>query len=152
MGGGVGGDVRNTVIGYYESWRADATCAWADPSMIPAQALTGLNFAFAYVLPDTFEILPMQGVDADLLARVTDAKVRNPDLTVSVSIGGWSFNDNGTETQPVFSDIASSLQNRATFARNLYEFMVEFGFDGVDIDWSVYSHSTIKLKYIIVYL
>lgn len=35
----------------------------------------------------------------------------------------------------MFGEIASSVKNRALFADNLYKFMVQYGFDGVDVDW-----------------
>lgn len=52
------------------------------------------------------------------------------DVEIFVSIGGWSFSDNSTATQPVFSDIAASEANRKTFAKNLVNFLQEYGFDG----------------------
>ncbi|KAL7921208.1 glycoside hydrolase family 18 protein [Trichoderma austrokoningii] len=57
------------------------------------------------------------------------------DVEIFVSIGGWTFSDNSTATQPVFSDIAASEANRNTFAKNLVNFLREYGFDGVDFDW-----------------
>lgn len=45
------------------------------------------------------------------------------------------FSDNGTATQAVFGNIASSAANRATFASNVLNFMLFYGFDGLDIDW-----------------
>ncbi|KAG9952210.1 glycoside hydrolase family 18 protein, partial [Aureobasidium melanogenum] len=106
-----------------------------DPSEIPAEALTHLNYAFAYVNPGTYDIVPMSGTKASLFSEVTSLKERNPDLKVWISIGGWSFNDNDTSTQHVFSDAASSLSKRASFARKLTQFMNQYGFDGADIDW-----------------
>jgi chitinase len=60
-----------------------------------------------------------------------------PDLKVFVSIGGWTFSDNDTATQPVFGNIARSESNRQKFADNLLRFMNGYGFDGVDLDWCV---------------
>lgn len=56
-------------------------------------------------------------------------------LEVFVSIGGWTFSNDGTPTQPVFGDIASNQENRQKFADNLVKFMTLYGFDGVDLDW-----------------
>jgi chitinase len=133
---GGGGDVRDRVIGYYESWSATKdTCGKMDPSQIPVEGLTHLNYAFAYVNPGTYDIVPMSGTKASLFNEVTSLKQRNPDLKVWVSIGGWSFSDNNTATQAVFGDAASSLTKRAQFANKLTQFMNEYGFDGADIDW-----------------
>jgi chitinase len=52
-----------------------------------------------------------------------------------VALGGWTFNDNGTATQPVFSEMVSSPANRQKFIANLLSFFREFAFDGVDFDW-----------------
>jgi chitinase len=40
-------------------------------------------------------------------ADVRTLKSGNEDLEVFVSLGGWTFSDNETDTQPVFGDIAS---------------------------------------------
>lgn len=40
-----------------------------------------------------------------------------------------------TGYQHVFGDISSDFSKRWGFATNLYRFMVEYGFDGVDFDW-----------------
>ncbi len=66
---------------------------------------------------------------------VADLKLRNPNLELFVSLGGWTFSDNGTTTQPVFGNIASSAANRQTFATNVLKFLNTYGYDGVDIDW-----------------
>ncbi|KAK8103189.1 glycoside hydrolase family 18 protein [Apiospora sp. TS-2023a] len=129
------GDVRDLIIGYYESWKAyGSECGTMDPSQIPVEALDQVNFAFVYILPDTYDLYPM-GKDDSTLKRVTDAKTRNPEAKIWLSVGGWSFNDNGTSTQPVFSDIASTSENSARFADKVVSFMNQYGFDGIDIDW-----------------
>jgi chitinase len=68
-------------------------------------------------------------------ADVRTQRSGNNALEVFVSIGGWTFSDNHTETQPVFTNIASNAGNRQKFADNLLSFMKRYGFDGADIDW-----------------
>ncbi|KAM0465725.1 hypothetical protein ACHAPV_001782 [Trichoderma viride] len=75
---------------------------------------------------------------SSLFAQTVGLRTLNSDaddVEIFVSIGGWSFSDNSTATQPVFSDIAASEANRKTFAKNLVNFLQEYGFDGVDFDW-----------------
>jgi GH18 family chitinase len=91
--------------------------------------------AFGYITPSTFEIGPMPGTDPSTFSDFTALKSRNPSLVAGISIGGWSFNDNNTDTQPVFGNIVSSSANRQTFISNLMAFMKHYGFDAVDIDW-----------------
>lgn len=45
-----------------------------------------------------------------------------------ISIGGWTLSGS-------FSDVALTEASREKFAVSAVEFMVEYGFDGLDIDW-----------------
>ena len=77
----------------------------------------------------------MDNLPVTLFSDLTDMKKKNSGLKAIVALGGWTFNDNGTTTQPVFSSMVSTQQNRATFIINLLSFLREFAFDGVDFDW-----------------
>ena len=88
--------------------------------------------AFGYITPGTFEIGPMPGTAPSTFSDFTALKQRNSALVAGISLGGWTFNDNGTDTQPVFGDIVSSPANRQTFINNLLSFMRHYGFDAVD--------------------
>lgn len=127
------------IIGYYEAWSARRECYPFPPAAIPIEGLTHLNFAFGYVDPSTFDVVPMDGLTPSSLftqtADVRTFKTGLSDLEVFVSLGGWTFSDNGTATQPTFGKIASTEANRQKFADNLVNFMKKYGFDGVDIDW-----------------
>ena len=103
---------------------------------IPASSITHLHYAFAYITPNGYEIVTMDDtVPTSLFSQITELKDQNPALKVIVSVGGWSFTDNGTNTQSVFGDIAGNAGNRAKFITNLLDFMQNYGFDGVDFDW-----------------
>ncbi|KAI8631028.1 carbohydrate-binding module family 18 [Xylariaceae sp. FL1651] len=124
--GASGGNVQKRIIGYYEAWAIN---------QIPVNALTHLHFAFAYITPGSLQVVPMDGVDETVLQDFTSIKRKNSGLKTVVSIGGWTFSDNGTATQPLFGEICSSAANRATFIGNLLDFMRQYAFDGVDFDW-----------------
>lgn len=99
-------------------------------------ALTHLNYAFAYIHPETFEITTMDAATpSSTFSDLADLKWTNPNLEIFISIGGWTFSDNETATQPVFGNIARSSSNRKQFADILLKFLDSYGFDGVDIDW-----------------
>lgn len=101
------------------------------PSDLPLSEMTHLNYAFAYINPKSFEVETMDSSTPEKLFTLTvDAKNYNPDLKVWVSIGGWTFSDNNTATQPVFGDIAGKEANRQKFADNVVRFMNSYGFDG----------------------
>lgn len=70
-----------------------------------------------------------------LFDDMSDLKTTNPDLKIFVSIGGWTFSDNDTYTQPIFGNVARSSSNRQLFANELVAFLTYYGFDGVDLDW-----------------
>ncbi|KAJ5109929.1 hypothetical protein N7532_002574 [Penicillium argentinense] len=131
--------LTNKVIGYYQSWAERRSCHTFPPDAIPVEGLTHLNYAFAYINPDSLEITVMDDQTPESsFARTTDiknTKLRNSELQIFASIGGWTFSDNKTATQPLFSDIAADSGKRLKFANNLLSFMVHFGFDGVDLDW-----------------
>lgn len=131
--------VTHRVIGYYEAWSARRECYPFPPAAIPIEGLTHLNFAFGYIAPSSYEVTPMDGATpASLFTQTADVRSLKSglsDLKVYISLGGWTFSDNGTDTQPLFSEIASTESNRKKFANNLVDFMKKYGFDGVDIDW-----------------
>lgn len=106
------------------------------PEEIPVDGLTHLNFAFGYISPNTYDIVPMDSrTPEELFTRVTSAKERNSDLKVFVALGGWTFSDNGTATQAVFPTMVKTRPARSRFINNLISFLSQYGFDGVDIDW-----------------
>jgi chitinase len=103
---------------------------------ITVESLTHLNFAFGFIDPASFNVVTMDpDTPASLFTDTANAKIINPQLEVWLSIGGWTFSDNGTATQPVLGNIARSAANRQTFANNLVKFLLSYGFDGIDIDW-----------------
>ncbi|EAQ84573.1 hypothetical protein CHGG_08587 [Chaetomium globosum CBS 148.51] len=122
------------VIGYYEGWRADSACQGMGLNDIPVNSLTHLYFSFASITPDTYSIAPMEGIDGSLFSKFTNLKKKNPALKTVIAIGGWTFNDPGP-TQKVFSNMVSTAENRETFIDNLFSFLREYAFDGVDFDW-----------------
>ncbi|KAH7038273.1 glycosyl hydrolases family 18-domain-containing protein [Microdochium trichocladiopsis] len=131
-----GGDVRDLVIGYYEAWTAQMNgCRVKKINQIDVSSLTHLNVAFGYIKPSSFEVVPMDPATEEDFQALTNLKLKAPGLKVWLSLGGWSFSDNGTETQGVFGDLSSTPAKRQKFIGNLSKFLREWGFDGVDIDW-----------------
>ncbi|KAL4958978.1 uncharacterized protein BDV14DRAFT_194146 [Aspergillus stella-maris] len=130
------GVLENRVIGYYESWSARKDCHKVSPTDLPLDALTHINFAFAYIEPDSYKVVTMdKATPASLFEDTTSVKAIKEQIKIFVSIGGWTFSDNDTTTQPLFGEIAADATKRKTFASNVVHFMKQYGFDGVDLDW-----------------
>lgn len=111
-------------------------------------ALTHLNYAFAYLDPKSFQITTMDAATpTSLFDDISKLKEINPHLSIFVSIGGWTFSDNDTYTQPIFGNIAGDSSNRQRFSDELVKFLDHYGFDGVDLDWyenASSPHSTLE--------
>ncbi|KAH7073208.1 symbiotic chitinase [Paraphoma chrysanthemicola] len=130
------GMALSKIIGYYESWSYRSTCNHKKPTDLPLSELTHLNYAFAFISPSSYELVVMDSkTDEALFKEVTATKDYNPDLKVFISVGGWTFSDNGTVTQPLLSEISSSEANRKKFSDNVVKFCNKWGFDGLDLDW-----------------
>ncbi|KLU89887.1 hypothetical protein MAPG_08856 [Magnaporthiopsis poae ATCC 64411] len=127
-------DVRDLVIGYVEGWAFSRRgCAQRTLDALRIDSLTHLFVAFGYIQPKTFKVAPMR--EARDLYKITNLKQLAPGLKIWIALGGWSYSDNSTDTQPVWGDMASSPENRAKFLGELEKFMIHYGFDGVDYDW-----------------
>ncbi|CAG2111636.1 unnamed protein product [Medioppia subpectinata] len=61
--------------------------------------------------------------------RVVDLKKQNPNLSVLLAVGGWSF---GTER---FKVMSSNRYNRQVFIFSAMDYLRQRNFDGLDLDW-----------------
>ena len=110
---------------------------------VPADKLTHLFYAFADVNPDgTVGVYDSwaatdRRIDGDWNTQkpyagnyeaLNQLKAVNPDLHNMISIGGWSLSK-------LFSDVALTDASREKFAKSAVNFMLDYGFDGIDIDW-----------------
>ncbi len=137
--------VQRSRVGVSSSSRKDEReCSWflaliercsaMSPNQIPLGVYTHLNFAFVSVDPTTFRIEDMDSFTGTLYRQISSLKLKDPNLEVWVSVGGWSFNDPGP-TATVFSTLARDTNAQQAFFASLITFMVNNGFDGVDLDW-----------------
>ncbi|KAL4746948.1 glycoside hydrolase superfamily [Aspergillus terricola var. indicus] len=114
----------NKIVGYYEGWSRNRKCHTFFPEQITLGIYTHLNYAFATIDPETFEVKLASSTEADL----------DPDLKVFIAIGGWAYNDPGP-TRTTFSDLAASHDAQKRFFKSLISFLSTYNLDGVDIDW-----------------
>jgi chitinase len=104
------------------------------PDQIPLGYYTHINYAFAYIDPNTFQIAAMDSTVGSLYKEVTSLKANQPGLQVWLTVGGWSFNDPGP-TASTFSELAASSSAQEAFFASLISTLASNGFDGIDIDW-----------------
>ncbi len=113
------------VIGYYAAW---AAYSGYTPDRIDAGKLTVINYAFANIGSDLKIALGYPDVDPANITKLNALKSTNPNLKTVIAVGGWSWSGR-------FSDAALTETSRTAFADSCVDFIVRYGFDGVDIDW-----------------
>lgn len=113
------------VVGYYPSW---ASSGGVPPASINASLLTHINYAFANISTQGELILANPQTDRKNFEGLRTLKAKHPHLKLLISVGGWDYSYN-------FSYVASTEQLRRTFAQSCVKFILQHGFDGVDIDW-----------------
>ena len=97
-----------------------------DPSLVDANKLTHINYAFANIIEGEpkFELK----TDSIKISKLIALKKINPTLKILYSIGGWVWSNN-------FSHTSAYKESRIKFAKSSVKLMKKHGFDGVDLDW-----------------
>ncbi|KAK9422564.1 putative chitinase [Seiridium unicorne] len=116
-------------IGYYELFNLENSCNVFQPEDIEVTPLTHLNLAFVN-FDSSWEL---NTGDGNAIYRCVNLKINNPALHVSISVGGWTFNDG--DTAMYWSTMASSYTSRQTFVNSVVSFLREYALDGIDLDW-----------------
>jgi chitinase len=128
------------IVGYFVEWGIYGRNY--NVSDIPAEKLNVINYAFANISPagevviyDSWAAIEkaFPGDSWDKMPRgnfnqLRKLKQTHPHLITMISVGGWTLSAR-------FSDAALTPASRERFARSAVRFVVEHGFDGVDIDW-----------------
>ena len=95
-------------------------------SDVAAEKLTRINYAFANIQDG--RIVTGSPVDEANFATLVGLKQRNPSLQILVSVGGWTWSGN-------FSDTVLTRESRRRFINSVVEFVDRYKLDGLDIDW-----------------
>ncbi len=137
-----GQQFNKNIIGYFTSWSVYVR-DYHVPD-IPADKINYINYAFANIdhasgtimLGDAYadidKFYPGDSWDPDSLRgsfhQLQILKENHPHVKTFISIGGWTWS-------AYFSDIALTQQSRETFAASCVQFIQQYEFDGIDIDW-----------------
>jgi len=113
------------IVGYYAAW---AAYSGFTPDRIDAGKLTHINYAFANIGSDLKIALGYPDIDPANISKLNALKQINPNLKTLISVGGWSWSGR-------FSDVALTEISRTAFADSCIDFIVKYGFNGIDIDW-----------------
>lgn len=117
--------ITKNIVGYYAAW---AAYSGFTPDKLDAGKLTHINYAFANIGSDLKIVLGYPDVDPSNIVKLNALKQVNPNLKTLISVGGWSWSGR-------FSDAALTDASRTVFADSCVDFIVKYGFDGVDLDW-----------------
>ena len=111
------------VIGYYAEWN------WFLPEKLDFSILTHLVYAF--VIPDTDgHLRPFR--DPELVRKLVQTAHDNK-RTISLAVGGWSYQDIPLEA--TFVQATDSPAKIETLGNEIINACLEYGFDGIDMDW-----------------
>ena len=143
---------RKKVFSYYTSWSIYQR--QYDVSLIPVDKITHIMYAFMFPNPsvEDYNMLkanmsfppkpyypPPQLPEGSLskhdeyaddlnIPKLRELRKNNPNIRVLISLGGWSLSFN-------FSTIFSSDILRMNLVKSSVKFVVDNGFDGLDIDF-----------------
>src|SRR5215475_3666067 len=119
---------KKRLLAYFPYW-----AQWSTPSYtsanIPYQKMT--HIAHAFLALDTKNLSNIKVPDG-LLDPMLIANAHAANVKVLISIGGAS-----SSQSHAFRKISADPSLRAAFAQNLFNFVTDNGYDGVDIDWEV---------------
>nr|MDJ0703624.1 glycosyl hydrolase family 18 protein [Leptolyngbyaceae cyanobacterium MO_188.B28] len=134
--------IKSPVVGaYFPEWGIYGR--QFEVADMPVDKLTHIFYGFAKVTPDgTVDVFDRYAaidrrVDGDWntpkpyagnYEELNKLKAINPNLHNMISIGGWTLSGE-------FSDVALTATSREKFAKSAVDFMTQYGFDGIDIDW-----------------
>lgn len=109
------------IVAYVTGWKE------FEFDSIAVEKLTHINYAFADV-DSNFQVVSYLPNDMFNFAELKGLRLRNPDLKILISVGGWGRSKG-------FSDAALTANSRKIFAESAVDFVRRFELDGVDLDW-----------------
>lgn len=130
---------QKRVVAYFTSW----PIYLQDISVfdIDAGLITHINYAFANVSADGTVIVGDSWADVEndfgkgnaaavkgYFGQLREFKKQHPHIKTLISIGGYTWSGQ-------FSNVAADEGKRKRFVAAAVEFILQYGFDGIDIDW-----------------
>jgi chitinase len=120
------------VIGYYADWLKEILPA----GKIQCENLTHINHAFAMV--------DAQGCfdySAQFLYPALNAIAHDNNIKILIAVGGWGNAEN-------FALMTLDTNKRSQFVDDLYHFVLDYNYDGVDFDWEFPLNNAERAAYL----
>ncbi len=117
------------IVAYFPEWGRYEAHDNYTADKISWEQITHLNYAFIDIDMATNKLQLFDAYGFNLnMPEINRLKKQHPHVKVMMSIGGWSRSAG-------FHNVALTEANRETFANSCVDFIKEYDFDGVDIDW-----------------
>jgi chitinase len=113
-----------TVVCYWPNWSK------YNVSDINPNLCTHIHYSF-FILNET-RALPVDSIghaNTDVYSKLNQLKTINPNVKIIASIGG------GGDASEKYSRVVGNDTTRHTFVQNAYQLVLNYSFDGFDLDW-----------------
>jgi chitinase len=84
---------------------------------------------YAFATLSDYKLSEANDNDPDMYDQVIELREKNPDLQVLLAIGGWAFGSTP------FKELTSNVFRMNQFVYEAIEFLREYKFNGLDVDW-----------------
>lgn len=111
-----------------------------EPKDIDASLCTHLVYAFA-TLKD-YTLTEANDDDPENYDKLIELRDKNPDLQILLAIGGWAFGSTP------FKELTSNVFRMNQFVYEAIEFLREYKFNGLDVDWEYPRGAEDKAAYV----
>ncbi|MDU4091778.1 MAG: glycoside hydrolase family 18 protein [Pantoea sp.] len=133
---------KRKVIGYFPEWGVYEAHDYFTPDKVAYDQISHLNYGFAVVTPagviETHDTWKAPALMKDIAKRTKKAGVIN-----MLSVGGYNnsqlcaerCNEPVANQVNVFEAATATAYRVERLSQSIVDYMMEWGFDGVDIDW-----------------
>ena len=112
--------------GYYRQGRAKFSPRDVDPSLC-----THINYGFAVLHPENLTVVPHDDwTDIQNKFYSQLVALRSSGVKVLLALGGWNDSEGDK-----YSRLVGSQENIQSFVETTLDFLAQWGFDGLDLDW-----------------